>query len=108
MRVAPRSSASWPGEMLRVDTGCLVAMTQTVDYDIQFVGGIKNTLFGGEGLFFASSCAAPVTCGSKACPSAVWRTTSSALHPRPVEAAKAKARSSAAWVDCWTGTDPSP
>jgi uncharacterized protein (TIGR00266 family) len=42
-----------PGEMLRVDTGCLVAMTQTVDYDIQFVGGIKNTLFGGEGLFFA-------------------------------------------------------
>ncbi len=42
-----------PGEMLRVDTGCLVAMTQSVDYDIQFVGGIKNTLFGGEGLFFA-------------------------------------------------------
>ena len=41
------------GETLRVDTGCLVAMTQTVDYDIQFVGGIKNTLFGGEGLFFA-------------------------------------------------------
>lgn len=42
-----------PGEFLRVDTGCLVAYTQTVDYDIQFVGGIKNTLFGGEGLFFA-------------------------------------------------------
>jgi len=42
-----------PGETLRVDTGCLVAMTQTIDYDIQFVGGIKNTLFGGEGLFFA-------------------------------------------------------
>jgi uncharacterized protein (TIGR00266 family) len=43
-----------PGETLRVDTGCLVAMTQDVDYDIQFVGGIKNTLFGGEGLFFAT------------------------------------------------------
>jgi uncharacterized protein (TIGR00266 family) len=43
-----------PGEVLRVDTGCLVAYTQTVDYDIQFVGGIKNTLFGGEGLFFAT------------------------------------------------------
>jgi uncharacterized protein (TIGR00266 family) len=42
-----------PGETLRVDTGCLVAMTQNVDYDIQFVGGIRNTLFGGEGLFFA-------------------------------------------------------
>ncbi|OQP46977.1 TIGR00266 family protein [Niastella yeongjuensis] len=43
-----------PGEVLRIDTGCLVAYTQTIDYDIQFVGGIKNTLFGGEGLFFAT------------------------------------------------------
>ena len=43
-----------PGESLRIDTGCLVAYTQTIDYDIQFVGGIKNTLFGGEGLFFAT------------------------------------------------------
>ncbi|OQP58482.1 TIGR00266 family protein [Niastella populi] len=43
-----------PGELLRIDTGCLVGYTQTVDYDIQFVGGIKNTLFGGEGLFFAT------------------------------------------------------
>jgi uncharacterized protein (TIGR00266 family) len=43
-----------PGETLKIDTGCLVAYTQTIDYDIQFVGGIKNTLFGGEGLFFAT------------------------------------------------------
>ena len=42
------------GETLRVDTGCLVAMTSGVDYDIQFVGGIKTALFGGEGLFFAT------------------------------------------------------
>jgi uncharacterized protein (TIGR00266 family) len=42
-----------PGEVLRVDTGCIVGFTQTIDYDIQFVGGIKNTLFGGEGVFFA-------------------------------------------------------
>jgi uncharacterized protein (TIGR00266 family) len=42
-----------PGEVLRVDTGCIVGFTQNVDYDIQFVGGIKNTLFGGEGVFFA-------------------------------------------------------
>ena len=42
------------GEHLRVDTGCLVGFTQTVDYDIVFVKGIKNVLFGGEGLFFAS------------------------------------------------------
>ena len=41
-------------ETLRVDTGCIVAMSQSVDYDIQFVGGFKNALFGGEGLFLAS------------------------------------------------------
>jgi uncharacterized protein (TIGR00266 family) len=43
-----------PGERLRVDTGCLVALQPTVDYDIQFVGKVKTALFGGEGLFFAS------------------------------------------------------
>jgi uncharacterized protein (AIM24 family) len=41
-----------PGESLRVDTGCLVAMQPSVDYDIQMVPGIKTALFGGEGLFF--------------------------------------------------------
>lgn len=43
-----------PGQTLKVDTGCLVALTRTIDYDIKFVGGIKNSLFGGEGLFFAT------------------------------------------------------
>lgn len=43
-----------PGETLRIDTGCLVAMTGETDYDIEFVGGIKTALFGGEGLFFAT------------------------------------------------------
>ncbi len=42
------------GETLRVDTGCIVAMTPNVDYDIQLAGGIKTVLFGGEGLFFAT------------------------------------------------------
>ena len=42
------------GETLRVDTGCLVAFQPSVNYDIQFTGGIKNTLFGGEGLFLAT------------------------------------------------------
>ncbi len=41
------------GETLRLDTGCLVALSPSVDYDIQFVRGIKNVLFGGEGLFYA-------------------------------------------------------
>lgn len=42
-----------PGEHLRVDTGCMVAFERSVDYDIKFIGGFKNSLFGGEGLFFA-------------------------------------------------------
>jgi uncharacterized protein (TIGR00266 family) len=42
-----------PGQTLRIDTGCVVAYTKDVDFDIQFIGGIKNTLFGGEGVFFA-------------------------------------------------------
>ena len=42
------------GELIKIDTGCLVALTQNVNYDIQFVGGIRNTIFGGEGLFFAT------------------------------------------------------
>lgn len=42
------------GETLKLDTGCLVALQPSVTYDIQFVGGIKNAFFGGEGLFFAT------------------------------------------------------
>ncbi|WP_246943006.1 TIGR00266 family protein [Bacillus pinisoli] len=43
-----------PGEKLRIDTGCLVAMTKNVDYNIEYVGKVKTALFGGEGLFFAT------------------------------------------------------
>jgi uncharacterized protein (TIGR00266 family) len=43
-----------PGETLRVDTGCLVALQPSVSYDIEMVRGIKTALFGGEGLFFAT------------------------------------------------------
>ena len=42
------------GERLRVDTGCLVAFEPTVDYDVQMIGGFKNALFGGEGMFVAT------------------------------------------------------
>jgi uncharacterized protein (TIGR00266 family) len=42
-----------PGETLLIDHGCLVALTQSVNFEIQYVGGIKTALFGGEGLFFA-------------------------------------------------------
>jgi uncharacterized protein (AIM24 family) len=37
-----------PGELLKIDTGCIVAFTPSCHYDIQFIGGIKNTLFGGR------------------------------------------------------------
>jgi len=42
------------GEMLKIDTGCLVAMTSSVNYDVEFAGNIKSAIFGGEGLFFAT------------------------------------------------------
>ena len=42
-----------PGEVVKIDTGCVVAYTPSVDFDIEFIRGIKNFMFGGEGLFFA-------------------------------------------------------
>lgn len=43
-----------PGELIKIDTGCLVGFTSVIDYDIQFVKGVKNVIFGGEGLFYAT------------------------------------------------------
>lgn len=43
-----------PGELLRIDTGCLVGFTHQVHYDIEMVKGIRNKIFGGEGFFFAT------------------------------------------------------
>lgn len=43
-----------PGEILRVDTGCVVGFSPSVNYDVEFVGGFKNALFGGEGLFLVN------------------------------------------------------
>jgi uncharacterized protein (AIM24 family) len=40
-----------PGEVLNVDTGCLAAFAPSVDYDVQFKGGLKNAMLGGEGIF---------------------------------------------------------
>jgi uncharacterized protein (TIGR00266 family) len=42
------------GELIRVDTGCIVGMQPTVNYEIEYVGKIKSAIFGGEGLFFAT------------------------------------------------------
>lgn len=43
-----------PGEVLQVDTGCIVAFDETVGYDVQMAGGIRTAIFGGEGLFLAT------------------------------------------------------
>lgn len=43
-----------PGEILRFDPGCLVAKAPTVDFDIQFAGGLKSAIFGGEGIFLGT------------------------------------------------------
>ncbi len=80
-------SSSRPGETLRVDTGCLVALYPTVQYDIQFVGKVKTALFGGEGLFFATL-TGPARCGCSRCRSAVWRTASTRRRRRQATAAK--------------------
>ena len=42
-----------PDEVLKVDAGCLAAFAPSVDYDIQFDGGFKNAMLGGEGIFLA-------------------------------------------------------
>jgi uncharacterized protein (AIM24 family) len=42
-----------PGETIHVDTGCVVAFTDGVGFDVRAVGGVKSMLFGGEGVFFA-------------------------------------------------------
>lgn len=42
------------GDTLRIDTGCIVGFTSGIDYNIEFVKGIRNAIFGGEGLFFAT------------------------------------------------------
>ena len=41
------------GETLKIDTGCIVAYTAGIEFDIEFIRGVKNFMFGGEGLFFA-------------------------------------------------------
>lgn len=41
-------------DMLRIDTGCLVAITESVSYDVEFAGDIKSGVFGGEGIFMAT------------------------------------------------------
>ena len=49
-----RAAGLEPGELIHVDTGCVVAFDESVHYDVQFAGGISTSIFGGEGLFLAT------------------------------------------------------
>ena len=42
------------GEMIKIDTGCLVGYTTGINFDIEYIGGVRNKIFGGEGVFFAT------------------------------------------------------
>jgi uncharacterized protein (TIGR00266 family) len=89
------------GETLKIDTGCIVGFTATVDYDIQFVGGIKNTIFGGEGLFFASL-RGPGMYGYRPYRSAVWP---DAFYNMPLHREEKKEVCWVGWVICWMEMD---
>lgn len=85
------------GERLRLDTGCLVALESTVDYDIQTVPGIKTAFFGGRGSSSPHS-RGRGRCGSSRSPSAAWRAGSTSLCRAPAARARERARSWAAWA----------
>jgi hypothetical protein len=91
------------GETLRVDTGCLVAFQPSVNYDIQFTGGIKNTLFGGEGLFLATL-TGPERSFCSRCRLAGWQTVSMPPRRAQGEAVGRKVLFLVVWADCWMET----
>ena len=84
------------GETLRVDTGCLVALQPSVNYDIQFVGKVKTALFGGEGHLLRHAHRARAVSGCSRCRSAAWPTASTPPRRRAAATARRKARSSIA------------
>ena len=86
-----------PGQVLMVDTGCLVAYTPDVGFEIQYVGKVRTALFGGEGLFLAQL-TGPGTVCCKACRCRGWPAGSSPRH----RSAAARARR----ARCWAGWPP--
>ena len=93
-----------PGEVIRVDTGCIVAFQPSVNYDIQYVGKIKSALFGGEGLVLRHAARPGQGLAAVACHSAGWPTASS---PPPRGSARAdvkRDRSSEGWGESSTAT----
>ena len=81
------------GEVLKVDTGCIVGFTKDVDYDIEFIGGIKNSVFGGEGLFYATLTRSRHRLRTIITVSVDWLIESLPQHQEQVEKAVAKVAS---------------
>ncbi len=75
------------GESFRIDTGCIVGFTGTVNYDIQFVKGVKNAIFGGEGLFFAVL-SGPGKVWIQSLPVSVWPAAYCLMRNPEIEKAK--------------------
>ncbi|MCI1728698.1 MAG: AIM24 family protein [Chiayiivirga sp.] len=92
-----------PGERLDVDTGCVVALTDTVGFDVKPVGGIKSMIFGGEGVFLATL-TGPGHVWMQSLPFSRMAGRMLAAAYRNAAAARAKARCWAAWAASSTAT----
>ena len=98
------------GQTLLVDTGCVVAYTPSVNFEIQYVGKIKTALFGGEGLFFAKL-TGPGTVWLQSLPFSRLASRVFAAAPqmggskrRELGAGRTGGRWRPAWAACWAGT----
>ena len=91
------------GEVLRVDTGCLVAFSPGIDYDIEMTKGLKSMFFGGEGLFLATL-QGTGTVYLQSLPFRGWPTEFSNTRQPPEVAARAKDLCSEVWAICSTMT----
>jgi uncharacterized protein (TIGR00266 family) len=92
------------GETLRVDTGCLVAFSPGIEYDIERAGNLKSMFFGAKGSS-SRPCAAMDMSGCRACPSPVSPTESSRRPRRSADRSRARAASSEDSVACSTATE---
>ena len=92
------------GRMMRVDTGCIVALQPSVNYDIQYVGKIKSAMFGGEGLFFATLRGPGPRMAAVAAAEPAGESDHCGRGTAWGAAAAKRDRSSVGWGTFWTGT----
>jgi len=90
-------------ELIRVDTGCLVAFSPGINYDIEMTRGLKSMFFGGEGMFLATL-RGTGTVYLQSLPFPDLPIASSSTHPQRVASGRAKALYSVDSATCWMGT----